>query len=77
MSPHGSGGKRAAPLIIGSSTSGVLEILIFHPIDTVAKRMMSNTTTVFGEGRSFGEGLTQLSKTIFGKAYEKNYLAGG
>jgi len=38
-------GKKVQPMakLIGSSTSGVLEIGIFHPIDTVAKRLMSNT----------------------------------
>ncbi|KAI0261386.1 mitochondrial carrier [Gloeopeniophorella convolvens] len=28
--------------ILGSGTSGVAELLIFHPVDTIAKRLMSN-----------------------------------
>jgi len=41
---HG-GGKKVKPMVqlLGSSMSGVLEIAIFHPVDTVAKRLMSNT----------------------------------
>jgi len=41
---HGRG-KKVKPMakLIGSSTSGILEIAIFHPVDTVAKRLMSNT----------------------------------
>jgi len=43
---HG-GGKKVKPMakLIGSSTSGMLEIAIFHPADTVAKRLMSNTAS--------------------------------
>jgi hypothetical protein len=26
--------------------SGVAELLVFHPVDTIAKRLMSNTTKV-------------------------------
>lgn len=69
------GGKGSTTArIIGSSTSGVLEIAIFHPVDTVAKRLMSNTETLFGGGRSTGESFTLLSKTIFAKAYDKGFF---
>lgn len=30
--------------VLGSGTAGVGELLLFHPIDTIAKRLMSNTT---------------------------------
>lgn len=30
--------------VLGSGTSGIAELLVFHPVDTVAKRLMSNTT---------------------------------
>ncbi|KAK7692116.1 Mitochondrial GTP/GDP carrier protein 1 [Cerrena zonata] len=32
--------------ILGSGTSGVAELLVFHPVDTIAKRLMSNKTKV-------------------------------
>ena len=31
------------PRLIGATTAGVLELLCFHPIDTMAKRLMHNT----------------------------------
>lgn len=43
--PVGSGGKHsesAQARLLGSGTSGVAELLVFHPVDTVAKRLMSN-----------------------------------
>lgn len=30
----------------GSASSGILELIIFHPVDTVAKRLMSNQNKV-------------------------------
>ncbi|KAA1478392.1 mitochondrial carrier protein [Dentipellis sp. KUC8613] len=44
MSPPASGkGKESGTArILGSGTSGVAELLIFHPVDTIAKRLMSN-----------------------------------
>ncbi|KAH9052819.1 mitochondrial carrier [Lactarius vividus] len=32
--------------VLGSGTSGVAELLIFHPVDTIAKRLMSNKAKV-------------------------------
>ena len=42
---NNSSGKASARLL-GSTMSGVTELLIFHPVDTVAKRLMTNKTTV-------------------------------
>ncbi|SPO31014.1 probable GGC1 - Protein of the mitochondrial carrier family (MCF) [Ustilago trichophora] len=44
MSPPPSGGKResAQARLLGSGLSGIAELLVFHPVDTVAKRLMSN-----------------------------------
>lgn len=74
MSPHGSQSNSVSSRIIGASVSGVLEIACFHPVDTVAKRLMSNTETIFGDGRTTKEGFTKLSKTIFGKSYELGFF---
>ena len=64
---HGGGskGKSSAPYIIGSATSGVLEILIFHPIDTIAKRLMSNTNAIFVSGAKQSENMARLSTVLF------------
>ncbi len=37
----GDSGKSAAARILGSGSAGVLELALFHPVDTVAKRLMS------------------------------------
>jgi hypothetical protein len=42
--------------VLGSGTSGVAELLIFHPVDTIAKRLMSNKAKV---------SLSSLSPIIF------------
>lgn len=45
MSPAPKGKESGAARILGSGTSGLLELLIFHPIDTIAKRLMNNSST--------------------------------
>jgi hypothetical protein len=45
MSPPIASGKHrdsAQARLLGSGTSGIAELMIFHPVDTVAKRLMSN-----------------------------------
>ena len=44
MAPLPPGAKResATARLLGSGTSGIAELLVFHPVDTVAKRLMSN-----------------------------------
>ena len=41
---QGTGGakKNSYARVIGSAAAGVSELLLFHPVDTVAKRLMSN-----------------------------------
>ncbi|KAG6811036.1 Mitochondrial GTP/GDP carrier protein 1 [Tricholoma furcatifolium] len=48
MSPShtGKGSESGTARVLGSGTSGIAELLIFHPVDTVAKRLMSNKGTV-------------------------------
>lgn len=55
--PEGSGVARLA----GSGTAGVLELVLFHPVDTVAKRLMTNETKIFGNGNV----LQNLNKAVF------------
>ncbi|KIO30529.1 hypothetical protein M407DRAFT_242173 [Tulasnella calospora MUT 4182] len=47
MSPP-TGGKykeSGTARVLGSGTSGIAELLVFHPVDTIAKRLMSNKST--------------------------------
>lgn len=47
MAPSHSNDKSSATArILGSGTSGVLELLGFHPVDTIAKRLMTNSSQV-------------------------------
>ena len=47
MSPPPSNGKDSGTArVLGSGASGIAELLIFHPVDTVAKRLMSNKDKV-------------------------------
>ncbi|RKP26895.1 mitochondrial carrier domain-containing protein [Syncephalis pseudoplumigaleata] len=65
MSPPPASGKQresGTARLLGSGTSGILELLIFHPVDTVAKRLMSNQTKLFGAG---GSGMAGLNRVIF------------
>lgn len=66
----GGGSGSRMPYLIGSATSGVLEILLFHPVDTIAKRLMSNTTTIFESGGG-KENMDRLSRVLFKDAYGK------
>jgi hypothetical protein len=48
MAPHvgGTGKESGTALILGGATAGVLELFTFHPIDTVAKRLMTSKEKV-------------------------------
>ncbi|KAM0787225.1 Mitochondrial GTP/GDP carrier protein 1 [Microbotryomycetes sp. NB124-2] len=46
MAPVPSGGKDSgAARVLGSGTAGIAELFLFHPVDTTAKRLMSNKST--------------------------------
>lgn len=61
MSPsaHSSSDKKQSGLarVLGSATAGIAEIGVFHPVDTISKRLMSNHTKVTS--------LHQLNEVIF------------
>ncbi|KAI0355805.1 mitochondrial carrier [Trametes cingulata] len=50
------GSDSGAARILGSGASGIAELLLFHPVDTIAKRLMSNKSKV---------SLSTLSPIIF------------
>lgn len=49
--------------VLGSATAAIAELSIFHPVDTISKRLMSNHTRVTSVG--------QLNSVIFRSASEK------
>ncbi|KAK7949076.1 Mitochondrial GTP/GDP carrier protein 1 [Apiospora aurea] len=43
--------------LLGSGSAGISELMVFHPVDTIAKRLMSNQTKI--------SGITELNKVVF------------
>ncbi|KAG7841551.1 hypothetical protein KL942_001430 [Ogataea angusta] len=47
MSPSATDKKQSASArVLGSASAGICEIAVFHPVDTISKRLMSNQTRV-------------------------------
>ncbi|KAI8968463.1 mitochondrial carrier domain-containing protein [Mycotypha africana] len=59
---------------LGSASSGILELVIFHPVDTVAKRLMSNQNKLWESSRSFAENCASVNKVIFKEAAETGFF---
>ncbi|GAQ11063.1 mitochondrial GTP/GDP carrier protein 1 [Aspergillus lentulus] len=38
--------ESATARLLGSGTAGIAELMVFHPVDTIAKRLMSNQTRI-------------------------------
>ncbi len=60
--------------LIGSAIAGVSELMIFHPVDTVAKRLMSNETSIVVMGSASSTALN-LNQALFKESYNKNPLS--
>jgi len=56
--------------LLGSACSGFLEIAIFHPFDTVGKRLMSHQNRVFIEGETFQQSIKKANVVVFKEAAE-------
>lgn len=56
--------KNSYARVIGSACAGVSELLLFHPVDTVAKRLMSNQTVAV-KGQPPAEAMAALNKARF------------
>ncbi|KAI8959489.1 mitochondrial carrier [Daldinia sp. FL1419] len=59
MAPMVTGKERESNLarLLGSGSAGIAELAVFHPVDTIAKRLMSNQTKI--------KNATELNKVIF------------
>ncbi|TPX62239.1 hypothetical protein CcCBS67573_g08848 [Chytriomyces confervae] len=68
MGGHGSnknGNESLTSRLLGSGLSGILELVCFHPVDTIAKRLMTSTKKPFSSGQSSAEGFKMLNQVIF------------
>ena len=63
VSSHKSSSPQAK--LLGSGTAGLLELLLFHPIDTAAKRLMSNQKPIFGGGKALSSSMAEANLVIF------------
>ncbi|RKO87297.1 hypothetical protein BDK51DRAFT_10652, partial [Blyttiomyces helicus] len=70
MSPPPSSDRKESGTarFLGAASSGVLELLGFHPVDTVAKRLMNNQ-------KKAGEGVTTLNEVLFRHAANRGTLS--
>ncbi|KAI0131457.1 mitochondrial carrier [Daldinia grandis] len=59
MAPMVTGKERESNLarLLGSGSAGISELAVFHPVDTIAKRLMSNQTKI--------KNSSELNKVIF------------
>ncbi|KAJ3082601.1 hypothetical protein HK100_009647 [Physocladia obscura] len=73
MGGHASdkGDESLSARLLGSGFSGILELVCFHPVDTIAKRLMNSTQKPFGNGQSLSQGFSILNETIFRDAAHK------
>lgn len=66
-------GHKAVARIVGSAAAGFLELLVFHPVDTIAKRLMTTKDKYVNTG-SFKETRGNLNKIIFRDAVDAGVL---
>jgi len=64
--------KSYSSKILGSSLSGIFEIGLFHPVDTIAKRLMYNKEII--NGNNFNEKKEKINKIVFRENKDKNIL---
>lgn len=72
-----SSSDRSLPLarVAGSAFAGVVELFGFHPVDTVAKRLMNSQVNVRAPGVSASMALDGYSKIIFREAHSHTAFA--
>lgn len=59
--------------ILGSGSAGIFELILFHPVDTVAKRLMSNESRVIVSGNMSGT-IGNINQTIFQNHANSSFL---
>jgi Mitochondrial carrier protein len=71
VSPAERGDRRVAhsARLLGGATAGVVELFGFHPVDTVAKRLMAHDAVVRTPGMTFSAALSGYSRVALRDAY--------
>lgn len=72
MSAAGSGAGTLRARILGSGFAGVCELMVFHPVDTVAKRLMSSQVNV--RGADMAATKANLNEVIFKEHKSKGLM---
>lgn len=60
--------------VSGSAFAGVMELFGFHPVDTIAKRLMNNPVTIRQPGMSSAMALEGYSRVIFREAHSETSM---
>ncbi|GBG29951.1 Mitochondrial GTP/GDP carrier protein 1 [Hondaea fermentalgiana] len=71
-SAAGGGSGSTAARLIGGASAGVSEILIFHSVDTVAKRLMFSKENV--RGATFAETMAKSNAVVFREAANEPFF---
>ncbi|CAN8065737.1 unnamed protein product [Agarophyton chilense] len=74
--PRSTRDDRSVPLarVTGSAFAGVVELFGFHPVDTVAKRLMNSPATIRTRGVSTAVAMEGYSRIIFRDAHGAGVL---
>mmetsp|Transcript_38763 Transcript_38763/g.78163 ORF Transcript_38763/g.78163 Transcript_38763/m.78163 type:complete len:319 (+) Transcript_38763:62-1018(+) len=73
-STQSGGGSNIRARVIGSACAGVSELLVFHPVDTVAKRLMMSHEQLIIAGDSSAS-FANLNATVFQKSSHEGVFA--
>lgn len=59
--------------ILGSAVAGMSELFLFHPVDTIAKRLMTNETRQVVVMGNMASTVTNLNHVVFKGAAERGF----
>ncbi|KAF2770875.1 mitochondrial carrier [Teratosphaeria nubilosa] len=59
--------ESTAARLVGAGTAGIVELIVFHPVDTIAKRLMSNQNRI--------SNTSQFNSVIFRQHAEKPFVS--
>ncbi|KAI2626830.1 putative YHM1 [Xylaria nigripes] len=71
MSPHAAGKDSESNIarLLGSASAGFAELAVFHPVDTIAKRLMSNQTRISNSSQLNSVIFKDMASAQFGKKF--------